>query len=333
MANWSKRKRLEATIAGEKPDRLPVSLWRHWPGDDQDAEALAAAQLQWQRDYDWDVLKVGPASSFSVADWGAKDRWVGHIEGTRERTFYPVQNPTDWQKLQPLDPRKGMLATQIEALRLVGQGVGENVPFIATIFSPLSQAKYLAGHEQMLCHMRSDPESLHKGLQVMAESTIRYIEAAKKTGLSGIYYAVQHARYSLMSRQEFLEFGRPYDLQILEAASGLWLNIVHIHGSQIMFDLVADYPASFVNWHDRETGFSLAEGIEQIRGAASGGIDHWALHQESPEAALKEAQDAVAQTNGRRLMLGTGCVIMVTTPTRNLRALREFVEYPQRTNI
>ncbi len=91
MSDWSKRKRLEAAITGEQPDRPPVALWRHWPGDDQDAAALAAAHLQWQRDYDWDLVKVGPASSFSVAGWGLRDRWVGSIEGTREITHQPIQ--------------------------------------------------------------------------------------------------------------------------------------------------------------------------------------------------------------------------------------------------
>ncbi len=326
MNNWSKRKRLETTIDGQKPDRLPVSLWRHWPGDDQDAQAMAAAHLQFQRDYDWDILKVGPSGNYSVADWGAEDRWVGHIEGTRERTYHPIQSPDDWERLGALDPAQGMLATQVEALRLTGKGVGEEVPFIATVFSPLSQAKNLAGHQTMLSHLRSHPHSFRKGLDAITESTIRFVEAAKKTGISGIYYAVQHARYPLMSRQEFSDFGRPSDLKVLQSASDRWLNVVHIHGDQVMFDLVADYPASIVNWHDRETGISLKEGLQQIKGAASGGIDHWTLHQENPHEALKEAQDAAEQADGRRLLLGTGCVIMVTTPTRNLRAIREFVD-------
>jgi len=325
MPDWSKRKRLEATIAGEKPDRLPLSLWRHWPGDDQDAASLAAAHLQWQRDYDWDLLKVGPASSYSVVDWGVKDRWVGHIEGTRERTYYPIQRAEEWALLQPLDPFAGMLAIQLEALRMVGEAVGEDVPFIATIFSPLAQAKHLAGTDTLLAHMRSDPELFHRGLETITESSLRYIEAAKATGISGIFYAVQHARYPLLNRSEFLEFAKPYDLRILEATTDLWLNMSHIHGNQIMFDQVADYPVEFVNWHDRETGFDLAAGLAQISGAASGGIDHWSLHEEAPEKALIEAMDAIKQTNGRRLLLGTGCVIMATTPLRNIRALREFV--------
>lgn len=330
MSDWSKRRRLEATIAGEKTDRPPVALWRHWPGDDQDAAALAAAHLKWQQDYDWDLLKVGPASSYSVWDWGVRDRWVGHIEGTREVVNRVINQPGDWETLRPLDPTQGMLATQIEALRGVGEGAGET-PFVATIFAPLSQAKHMAGNEAVLSHMRQFPEAFQHGLKTITESTIRFIEAAKTTGISGIYYAVQHARYPLMSREEYLTFGRPYDLHILAAAGDLWLNMLHLHSNDVMFDLLADYPVQVVNWHDRESAIGgpspvpLSEGLKQISGAASGGVSQWTIHEESPENTRQEAADALAQTNGRRLILGTGCVIMVTTPTRNIRALREAV--------
>ncbi len=325
MTNWRKRQRLEAIIADNKPDRVPVALWRHWPGDDQDAGALAAAHLKWQQDYDWDLLKVGPASSYSVVDWGVRDEWVGHIEGVRQYTHRPIQGPEDWAKLEPLDPSQGALATQIEALRLIGAQIGADTPFIATVFSPLSQAKHLADNPVMLSHLRAHPDLFQQGLEVITESTIRFIEAAKTAGISGIYYAVQHARYPLMSWDEFTGWGRPYDLHILETVQDLWLNILHVHSDEIMFDAVANYPVQIVNWHDRETGLSLRRGLEKIQGAASGGVDHWTLHQESPDKMLEEVKDALAQTNGRRLLLGTGCVSMVTTPLRNIRALREAV--------
>ncbi len=325
MTNWSKRKRLEAAIAGEKLDRPPVALWRHWPGDDQRAASLAAVHLKWQQDYDWDLVKVGPASSFSVVDWGVRDRWVGHIEGTREYTHLPIQQPADWEKLTPLSPDQGMLAEQIETLRLVGKGLADDTPFIATIFSPLAMAKHLAGKEVLATHLRRHPDTIKKALEVITETTIRYIEAAKAVGISGIFFAVQHARYPLLSRDEFADFGRTFDLRILETVQDLWCNMVHVHSTDIMFDLVSDYPVQFVNWHDRETDLSLKAGLTQIKGAASGGIDHWTLHQESPGPTIAEAKDAIAQTNGRRLLLGTGCVAMVTTPLQNIRALREVV--------
>ena len=326
MTNWSKRKRLEAAISGEVPDRVPVALWRHWPGDDQDAHALAAAHLKWQQDYEWDVLKVGPASSYSVVDWGVKDRWVGHIEGTREYLHRPIQQPEDWANLQPLDPGQGMLATQLEALRLVKEAVGDSVPVLATVFAPLSQAKHLADNEPMLSHMRSQPDLFRQGQATILESTLRFIEAAKKLGIDGIFYAVQHARYPLLSQEEYEIWGRPFDLKILGPVQDLWLNMVHLHSTDVMFDLVAQYPVQLLNWHDRETRIGLAEGLQHFPGAASGGVDHWTLHQESPEQTIAEAKDAIEQTNGRRLLLGTGCVAMTTTPLRNIRALRESVE-------
>lgn len=325
MSNWNKRKRLEAVISGAAPDRVPVALWRHWPGDDQDAPALAAAHLKWQQDYDWDVLKVGPASSYSVVDWGVQDRWVGHIEGTREYTHRPIRQAEDWAKLQPLDPRKGMLATQLETLRLVKEAVGDSVPLLATVFAPLSQAKHLADNEPMLTHLRRQPELFRQGQETIVESTLRFIEAAKKIGIDGIFYAIQHARYPLLSRAEYEEWGRPFDLQILHATQGLWLNMVHLHSTDVMFDLIAAYPVQLLNWHDRETGITLRDGLQQFNGAASGGIDHWTLHQESPENTMAEAKEAIGQVNGRRLLLGTGCVAMTTTPLRNIRALRESV--------
>ena len=326
MSDWLKRERLEAVIAGQKPDRIPVALWRHWPGDDQDAKALASAHLKWQADYDWDLLKVGPSSSYSVDDWGVQTDWVGSLEGTRKYTFRPVQKPVDWGELKPLDPSQGMLSTQIETLRLVSQGRTGNVPFIPTIFSPLAQAKHLAGDEMMVSHLRAYPDAFHHGLETITESTLRFIAAARGTGIDGIFYAVQHGRYPLLSRDEFKTFGRAYDLRILEAVSDLWCNMVHLHSTETMFDLVADYPVQFLNWHDREAGPSLKEGMAHIKGAVSGGVDRWAMHRDDPEQLLAQAHDAIEQTNGRRLLLGTGCVVMVTTPTRNIRALRELVE-------
>ncbi len=326
MTSWDKRKRLEATIAGEAADRPPVALWRHWPGDDQDAAALAAAHLKWQADYDWDLVKVGPASSYSVADWGVEDRWQGHIEGTRQTTHYPIASPADWEALQPLDPGRGMLAVQIDALRRIGEGLRGETPFIATIFSPLSMAKHLAGNEVMLSHMRHSPDAFHRGLATLTESIVRFVDAARATGIAGIYYAVQHAAYPLLSRDEFDTFGRPYDQRALASAADLWCNVVHLHGSAVMFDGVADYPMAFLNWHDRDAGISLAEGLAQTPAAASGGVSQWTIHQDGPANTLAEAADARAQTGDRRLLLSTGCVIMTTTPLRNIRALRESVD-------
>jgi uroporphyrinogen decarboxylase len=322
----NKRQRLEATISGEPVDRVAAALWRHWPGDDQRAEDQAAAHINFQRDYDWDFVKVSPASSFCLTAWGVEDHWEGSLEGTRHYTKRVVENPEDWSQLKVLEPSAEGLGSQLQCLEFLQESFEEDVPYIQTIFSPLAQAKNLASDDTLIVHLRQNAGQVHHALQVITDTTVAFIHEAKRRGISGVYYAVQHASYLKMTEAEYQVFGRPYDLQVLAAASELWLNVLHVHGAHIMFNLVADYPVQAVNWHDRETPPDLEAGLKKIKGAASGGVSRDMLHAENPEAALDQARDAMQQTEGRRWILGTGCVALATTPVGNIRKMRTLVE-------
>jgi len=326
MPRLSKRQRLEATVAGQQVDRVPVSLWRHWPGDDQRSVDLARAILEFQHTYDFDFVKCMPASNYCVEDWGAVSTWVGNEEGTRQWGPRVIASPEDWAELRPLDPYRGRLAEALRALDLIGQGLEPGTPFVHTVFSPLYQAAKLAG-DQLFAHLRMYPNALQRGLETITESTVRFIQAARGTGISGIFVALQHASYDLLSEPEYRQFGTPYDLRLLEAASGLWFNVLHLHGHNVMFDLVADYPVQALNWHDRETPPSLGEALPRFGGALIGGLHRLdCMLRGTPEQVEAQASEAIHSASGRRLVLGTGCVLQVNTPLGNILAARTIVE-------
>lgn len=324
----SKRERLEKTIAGEATDRVAMALWRHWPGDDQRPADLVQACVDFQNQWDFDFIKVTPSSSYSVADYGVQDQWVGSLEGTREYTRRAVQRSLEWTELRVLDPHRGNLGQAGETMRQMKAAIKGDVPYIQTIFNPLAQAKNIAGNELLLSHIRTAPERLKTGLNIITENTLRFIDSLSQLGLAGIFYAIQHASYSLLSRAEYEEFGRPYDLQILKALpKNWWFNMVHLHGDLPMFDLVADYPVQALNWHDQETEPDLATGKLKFKGAVCGGLGRWnTVHNDTPTAVREQARRAFELTNNRRLILSTGCVMMITSPTSNIRAARESVE-------
>jgi len=327
MSKMSKRERLQATITGQPVDRPAIALWRHWPVDDQSAEGLARVSLDLQRDYDFDFIKMMPSSNYCIVDWGVESRWMGNLEGTREWGPRVIQRPEDWARLPLLDPYQGMQGEMLRALDLVGRSVGEEVPFIQTIFNPLAQAKNLAGGERLIAHLRQYPDAVKAGLETIVQSTLRFIEAAHGSGISGIFLALQHASYDLLSRAEYREFGRPYDLRLLEAAQDLWFNLLHVHGTHVMFDLVADYPAQAINWHDQETPPSLSEALELFPGALAGGLHRWdTLLRGTPELVRDKVREAIEQTGGRRLILAAGCVTLIPSPVGNILAAREAVE-------
>lgn len=321
------KERIQACLNGETPDRTPVALWRHFPVDDQDPRSLADATLHFQRTYDFDFVKVTPASSFCVKDWGVEDEWQGHTEGTREYTKRIIHDPRGWETLPVLAPTSSPhLAGQLECLRFLRAELGPEVPLLQTVFSPLAQAKNLAGGDLLDEHLRKHPEALVKGLATIAETTRRFVETCLEAGVDGIFYAIQHAQASLLSFEEYQTFGLPYDQNALAPAEGLWCNLLHLHGHDVYFSLVNSLSFSIVNWHDRESFPSLSQAQELFSGAVCGGIRQDTIVYRSRSEVEQEAADALQQTNGVRFVLGTGCVTPVIAAHGNILAARKSVE-------
>jgi uroporphyrinogen decarboxylase len=324
----SKKERLLAAIQGEVADRPPVALWRHFPVDDQDPRCLAEAVYAFQNTYDFDFVKVTPASSFCVRDRGSKDEWRGAPEGTRDYTYHPIQDVSDWKSIDLQDPEQGSLGEQLKNLAYLQEMFGDEIPYIQTIFNPLSQAKNLVGPGNLFIHLHQDPSTILEAFEKITQTTIAFIESARKRGIAGIFYAIQFATYQYFDDETYARFGDAFDRRIIEAAGGLWLNVLHIHGEDIIFDIAEKLPVQVVNWHDRETSPSLPEGKSRIKGAVCGGLRRWeTMVLGNPASVKHEATDALqSMEGGRGMILGTGCVVPTIAPHGNLLAARQAVE-------
>ncbi len=321
------RQRLEACINGDELDRAPVALWRHFPVDDMRGETLAAAHLDFQKMFDFDLVKVTPSSGYFLYDWGVKDVWEGNAEGVRRYTQRVISQAADWGKLPILDPQQGHLGELLIGIEKIVQELGPDTPTLMTLFNPLSNAKKLLGDEKLLDYIRQKPEALHQGLEIITDSSKRFIQELKKLGVSGIFYAVQHAQHGVLTEDEYREFGRAYDEVLLAECSDLFLNMLHLHGKDVMFDQLADYPVQAINWHDLETEPDLAGGKARFGGAVCGGLRQWeTMVLGDGDKVQEEAKAAIELTEGKRFILGTGCVVPITAPYGNLMAARKAVE-------
>ena len=326
MAEMSKRERLQAAIAGKPVDRPPIAFWRHWPIDDQDPASLARATLDYQRRFDWDFIKVTPSHTYCVRDWGSVDAYRGRPVGDRDHLEWTIKAPEDWDRIEPLDVQSGALGRQLECLRLVLDRRPQ-VPVIQTVFNPIGAARYLAGDETFLVHMRRYPERFTRALEAISRTCADFCAAAIAAGADGIFLSTTAASYDVMSVEEHDRFARPYDLAALNAAKDGWLNVLHLHGKHPMLPVVADYPAQVLNWHDRTAGPSLADAQRIFPGAVAGGVEQYTLlHFALPTEVAAQVQDAISQTGGRRLIVAAGCTYPLTVPEGNLFAARQAVE-------
>ena len=318
MNHWE---RIQAALHGAEVDRTPISLWRHFPGDDATAAGLAKAMVDWQRAYDFDFVKFMPTGMYGVHDWGAETAYSPDLVGSRMLVKPGVTDPNQWPKLPALDIHQGAYGQELEAMRLASAALDGSAPIFQTLFSPSTIALKLRG-PAAVTDMREKPELLKAGLEIITEVTIAFALAVVRAGADGVFFATQGASSSVMTEDEYKEFGVPYDQRVLQAVRNEGkINLIHVHGDDVYWELAAAYPIDMINWHDRTTFPNLAQAKARFDGVLVGGIERLAIANGTPEEVTAQAQDAVMQTGGRRHVVAPSCVIPTNTPDANIRAV------------
>ncbi len=323
----NKRERIRAAIKRQPVDREPVALWRHFPKDDLNPETFARDVVEFQQKYDFDFVKVTPAAGYMDEMYGGQLRDAGNREGTREHVTRTVNDWRDWAKVQTLDKSNPVFQREYASLKLIRQQLGDEVPILQTIFSPLSSARNLAG-DRVCKDAHEHPAEVHHALEHLTRTILNFAYNSIEAGADALFFATQVATRDCLTVDEYRAFGMAYNLTVLnELRNKVDWTLLHAHGEDIYFDLLAKFPVQIINWHDRKTWPSLAEGKKIFPGAVAGGIDEWGtLVNGTREQIQDQVRDAVQQTGGTGLVIAPGCVIPIDTPEENIRAVREAVE-------
>jgi uroporphyrinogen decarboxylase len=306
----TKFERVQAALKREPTDRPPYAFWRHFPDVDRSAAALAQSTLRFHERYGSDFLKVTPTGGYAVEDWGCVESDEVAPDGHRACARHAVTSFDDWKKIRPLRLESTGWGAHLETILRCVVDRRADCSTLPTIFSPLSLARKLSG-ERLNYDLKENPQAVTDALEAITETILTFADACFLEGAEGIFYSVMAASTDLHTEDEYRRFGEPYDRRVLEhVRPKSKLTVLHCHGSNLMFDILAALPAHAWNWDDRRAGPSLRDGQRHVPGAVIGGLDQWgALRDGTPDAASAEAQDALAQTGGRGVILGPGCVL------------------------
>ena len=324
----SKRERVQAALAGEQPDRPPVSMWRHFYDVETTSQGLVDSIMGFQRRYDWDFMKVNPRAQYHVEDWGATFKYPGDTSQEPTPVAVPISSPEQWDDIKPLDPHTGSLGEHLASLKAIKQGLNGEVPFVMTVFNPISIAARLVESEDVFIgHMRQHPNQVHAALDVVTDTFVNYVTEILNEGADGIFFATTSwATRDSLTDQEYDEFARPYDLRVLDAAKGAWFNILHVCRSHNMLQSLSDYPVHAFNWDTRDaTNPSLTEARAFTDLPLIGGVNKETLSRGLPEFVSADVRVAIQDTGGRGFMVGPSCSISPRCPDANLRELRRAI--------
>jgi len=306
-----KIERVKKALRGEAVDRVPYSIWTHFPIVDLDAAGLAKSTMAFYREYDLDFVKSMPNGMFSIEDYDCGcDFSEVPTGGVAKATKLAVTDPSDWEKLSDLDIERGALGRELESLNLIIEEIDGEAPVIATVFSPLTTALKLSG-PNLMKHIWTNPEKVKTGLEILTSTTRRFSERAVEMGCAGIFLASQMSQRGMMKEAEYREFGVPYDLEVLEAVKpNSWFNVMHIHGDNIWFDLLKDYPVQGISWHVWETAPTVGEFLAADTGKCLvGGLRRFKITEGILPEIEKDIRETTRLTGGKRLFLAPGCEI------------------------
>lgn len=321
------RERIEAALKGESTDRAPFGFWWHFANRDRSPRRLAELAVALQHRLDLDFIKFSPYGLYSVVDWGVTlEIFAGNLNPPVQ-TGYPIQSPDDWLALEPHSGEDGEYLVLLEAQRIALDMLDGKVPFTQTIFSPLTSAAKMVGRDELPIHIRQHPDELHQGLKIITETTRRFVTQVVQRGADGLFFASQAVDPNYITPEEHAEFAKRYDLQVLEATGGkTWFDIFHLHGRDISFDQVLDYPVHAFNYHDRDYGPSLSEMRKRTTKCLLGGISPGGpIAKGTPDEVAWEVEDAWKQLGGRGLIITPGEVVNPRSKPVNVDRLRTAI--------
>jgi Uroporphyrinogen-III decarboxylase len=335
--SWTKRQRLEAIINGEPADRPPIVAYRHFPGREHRAEDLAAAMVEFQRQYDWDFMKINPRAVYYHQVWGNEYDFSRYNDVMPFCTHQAINSVDDLGQIEERPGDYGTLGEQLNAVRMIRRELGEEVPLMQTIFTPIGVLLNLCGARSLGRYREApreqspivklflaDRDGVHRALKAIANTLAQYAAATIQAGADGVFYAaLGMAREGYLTLAEWEEYVRPYDLIVLEALKSV-PTILHTCGIRGNPQRFLDYPVSILHWAESAPGNpSIADSVHWIGNkAVMGGVDERLFGTGAAQEIALQAAKAIEQHRGRPFVLAPECSVSVKTLDEEFRAFR-----------
>ena len=302
-----KIQRVDNVLENKRVDRPPVSLWYHFGIQHAGGEQFARITLEYFDTYDFDFLKV-MNDYFYQAPEGLEA--VKTKEDLKSLTRFDVAN-SDWKE-------------QFKALEIIAKALDGKAYFIDTVFDPWQSLKRNMAGENIKSLMAEEPDAVLEALEVVTENLISYCKKSLDIGTAGIFMSVPAAS-EIVTRDEFITFVKPFAMKVFKSISGLGkMNTAHIHGENLFFDDVLDFPVDIFNWWDRGPGGPSLEYVKQrINACVMGGIDQTIVCRNTRMFLKNHVREGIEMGGSKKFFLANGCSIATWTYPGAIHAIVE----------
>ena len=309
----NRKERMQATLSGQKPDRVPVGMWYHYPTDYTSEEA-ADAHFRFVKSVDLDVIKIMYDANYILDQ--------------------KIEKVSDWYKVKPLGTNSPFYQKQRDILRrLVDKGAGE-YPIWMTMFGAFKFAVMATSDAMVMSHAREDPDALRSGVSAIADSLCQWADGYLQEGADAIFYSAQFGEIGRFTKAEWSHLVEPFDLRVLAVAEEQSdkYNVLHLcgepeYGYKVHIDRFSAYPGAMINWAIYPNHYSIERGRDLFARPILGGLDNHGVMAHGSDSEVGEAVrnllDRYGMTN---YAIGADCSIESKACEGRIRKVVEAVK-------
>jgi len=338
----SKRQRLECVLHGELPDRPPVTAYRHFPKRERKPAELADIMLDWQKKYDWDIMKIHPSAVFMQEVWGDVFDYENYVQEIFPKKIARATSFDDLSVFDKKDMSNQTLKDHVEAARLIKEKSDEDIPTVHTLFTPLTvvtnvfECPFVRRHfpadrkdNKIFDIIKNRGKELEAALENITDTYIAYWKELKKTGIDGFFYAgISWARTGYMTEDEWETYVKKYDLKFLnEVKKDGGLIIYHTCGIKSNPQRFSDYPIDILHWDQGgEDNPSIKEAQTFLKKIVPmGGVDEMIFGTGAEKKIGELAEKEIQDNKDIPFILAPYCSVSIHTSDAELRAFRNSV--------
>lgn len=319
-------------FAGKPVDRLPNFSLIMMFGAKQlgvsfgqycsDYRLLADAAFLCHEKYGFDMVCAISDPMREAEGLGAKV--VIPESGTPFSPVKRIQKLSDIDTLKAVDPGSSWrMNDRLEAVRLMKQRAGNDVPVVGWVEGALAESCDLMGMQDVFMNLLEEPEAIEQMMDVCMEQSLWFAHEQVKAGADII--GLGDAASSLVGHSLYEEYVLPYQQKMIQAIHEMGAKVkLHICGNvSFVLDLIAQTGTDMIDL-DFMVDIQRAAQILPENCCICGNFNPvTVMYQGNPTTIAAEVSRCKQIRNDNRNFIAPGCEIPRDTPLENMIALKE----------